>query len=124
MNWLCAGVFDDHEWVSESTIAEQGEEEMGRELDYESCIPCVVRWSMLWFSAPTRLNQTLEGEEIKIAEYHEVENTAISEAISVLFGGSHTPRTCMLTTVAAVLHRTPNGKWDVNKEMNGWRMEG
>ena len=40
------------------------------------------------------------------------------------FGGSHTPRMCMLTTVAAILHRTQHGNWDVNKEMKGWRMEG
>ena len=51
MNWVCAGTFDDHEWVSESTITQQEEEVMGRELDYESCVPCVVRWCMLWFSA-------------------------------------------------------------------------
>ena len=64
VDWVCAGTFDDHEWVSKRTIAEQEKEEvMSRDLDYESCIPCVVQWSMLWFSAPTRLNQTLEGEE-------------------------------------------------------------
>ena len=49
-------------------------EVMGRDLDYEICIPCVVQWSMLWFSAPTRLNQTLEGEDINIVRYHEVVN--------------------------------------------------
>ena len=59
--------FDDHQWVSESTFAEQ-EEVMSRDLDYEICIPCVVQWSMLSFSAPTLLNRTLEGEEIKIAK--------------------------------------------------------
>ena len=68
MNWICAGTFEDREWVSESTIAEQEEEVMGRDLDFNICVPFVVRWSVLWFSAPTRLNQTLEGEEIKIAE--------------------------------------------------------
>ena len=45
VNWVCAGTFDDHE--SDSTIAEQEEEVMGRDLDYEICIPCVVQWSML-----------------------------------------------------------------------------
>ena len=104
---VCAGTFDDHGWVSESTIAEQGGEVMGRDLDYEICIPCVVQWSMLWFSAPTRLNQTLEGEDINIVKYHEVVNHGRSqEAISMPFGGSHTPRTCMLTTVTAVLQKT------------------
>ena len=74
---------------------------------------------MLWFSAPTRLNQTLEDEEINIAKYHEVVDMAIAEATSIPSGGSHTP-TCMLTTLAAVLQklgceqgdeRLENGRW-------------
>ena len=125
MTWVCGGTFDHHEWVSESTIDEQEEadEVMGRYLYYEICIPCVVPWSMLWFSAPTRLHHTLEGEEINIAKYHEVADMAIAGAISMPLGGSHTPRTCMLTTVAAVLRNT-HRKWGMNEEMNGWRMEG
>ena len=67
---------------------------------------------MLWFSAPTRLNQTLEDEETKIARYHEVVDMAIAEAISVPVGGSHTRPTCMLTTVAAILHRKQHRNWD------------
>ena len=63
VHWVCAGTFDDHEWVSESTIAEQEEEVMGRDVDDEICILWVVQLSMLWFSAPTRSNQTLRGEE-------------------------------------------------------------
>ena len=102
VNWVCEGTFEDDEWVSESTIAMQ-EEDMGRELGCEICVPCVVQWCMLWFSAPTRLNQTLEDEDINIAKYHEVVDMAIKEAFSTPSGGSHTPRTCMLTTVAAVL---------------------
>ena len=53
----------------------------------------------------------------------EVVDRAIAEVISVSFGGSHTPRTCMLRKVAAVLHKT-HKKWDVNKKMKGWEMEG
>ena len=33
MNLVCAGAFDDHEWVSESTAAQHVEEVMGMELD-------------------------------------------------------------------------------------------
>ena len=37
MNWVCAGTFDDHEWVSESTTTQQEEEQvMGKELHYEN----------------------------------------------------------------------------------------
>ena len=38
---------------------------MGRNLYHDLCIPCVVQWSMLWFSAPTRLNHTMEDDELK-----------------------------------------------------------
>ena len=43
VNCLCAGIFDDHEWVTESTLAEQQEAVM--DLDYRICILCVVQWS-------------------------------------------------------------------------------
>ena len=48
---------------------------------------------------------------------------AIAYAISRPFGVTHTPRTCVLTSVAAVLHKT-HRKWGVNKEMEGWEMGG
>ena len=60
-NWVCAGTFVDHEWLSESTISKHVEEVLGMELDYEIGIPCVVQWSMLWFSAATRLHGILES---------------------------------------------------------------
>ena len=66
-----------------------------------------LQWSMLWFSAPSRLNQTFDGGGIKIVKYHEVVNMAITETITLPFGGSHTPRTCILRSVVAVLYRSP-----------------
>ena len=55
-NLVCAGTFIDHGWVSESTISQHEEEILGMELNYKIDVPCVVQWSQLWFSAPTRLN--------------------------------------------------------------------
>ena len=120
VNQVCAGTLDVHEWVSESTIAEQDEEVIGRDADDEICIPCVVQWRLLWFSAPTRSIQTLEGEET-IAKYHNGVNMTIAEAISMPLGGSHKPRSCMLTTVAAVLQKKTES---VNKDLKGLGMEG
>ena len=97
MNWVCAGIVDGHEWVSESTITQQEEEVMGREVDYENCVLCVVQWCMLWFSAPTRLNQTSENQEINIAKHLEAVNMAIAYAISRRFGCgvyTHRDRAC------------------------------
>ena len=33
-NWVCAGTFEDHEWVPESTSAQLAEEVLGMELDF------------------------------------------------------------------------------------------
>ena len=70
------------------------------------------------FSAPTRLNEILE-QDLKIKKYHEVVDEALAGAILRPFGGEHTPRSCMLTSVAEVLHRT-HRKCGVHKEMEGW----
>ena len=74
-------------------------------LDFKIIAPCVVQWSLLWFSVPTRLN-TILGQDLKIKKYHEVVSTAIMDAVARPFGGEHTPRSCMLTSVAKVVHRT------------------
>ena len=116
MNWVCAGTFDDREWVSESTIAQQEEETKGRELDYETCVPCVVQWCMLWFLAPTRLNQTLESQGIRNAKYLEAVNMGVAYATSRPFG-EQTPRSCMLATVAGFLEEVVSeqgGRWEVD----------
>ena len=87
-NWVCAGTFVDHEWVSSRTIIQQEEEKSSMVLDFKIDVPCVVQWSLLWFSsAPTKLNRIL-GHELKIKKYHEVVNGAIVKP----FGGEHTPR--------------------------------
>ena len=62
-NTVCASIFEDHEWVSESTITQHAEEVRGKKLDHEIGLTCVVQWSMLWSAMPpTRLNGTLENK--------------------------------------------------------------
>ena len=102
--------------VSASTIIRH-EEEIFKHGNYNMDVPCVVQWSLLWFSAPARLNKIL-GHELKIKKDHEVVNSVIMDAIVRTFG-EHTPRSCMLTSVARVPHST-HRKWRVNKEMEGW----
>ena len=109
-NWVCAGTFEDHEWVSESTISQHVEELVAMEQDYEIGLPCVVQWCMLWFSASTRLNEHWKEQGLNILKYHEAVNMANIEAISRPFGGERTPRSCMLASVAKVLHKT-HRKW-------------
>ena len=70
-NRVCEEAFEGHEWVSELTISMQ-EEEVLVDLDYELENPCVVQWIMPWFSAPSRVDPTFDGDGIKIVKYHEV----------------------------------------------------
>ena len=118
-NWVCAGAFVDHEWLSSRTNIQQEEEILGMALEFKIHVPCVVQWSLLWFSAPTNLNRIL-GSELKII-YHEVVNGAIMDATVRPFSGKRTPKSCMLTSVARVLQRIHN-KRGINKEMQGWRV--
>ena len=61
-NWVCAGAFVDHEWVSSRTIIWQEEEILSMVLDFKINVPCVVHCSPFWFSAPTDLNLILGTE--------------------------------------------------------------
>ena len=56
-------------------------------------------------------------------KYHEAVNMAITDASSRPFGGELTPRSCVLASVAKVLHKIYR-KWRVNKEVEGWMMRG
>ena len=85
---LCC-TFVNHAWVSESTIIRHEEEILSMELNYKIGVPCVVQWSLLWFSAPTRKNIIL-GLDLKIKKYHEAVNIAIKDAVVRPFGGAHT----------------------------------
>ena len=60
MKWVCADIFDDHEWVSESTVAQHVEEVMGMELDFSKIgSPCVVQWCMLWFFSTYKVESNI-----------------------------------------------------------------
>ena len=66
------------------------------------------------------MNKTLEQDK-KIQKCHEIVDKAISEAILRPFGGQHTPRSCMLTSVAKVQHRTHR---KVGSKQGDGRMDG
>ena len=63
-NWVCAGAFVDHEWVSSRTIFQAGGRILSMALDFKIDVLCVVQGSLLWFSAPTDLNRIL-GSDLK-----------------------------------------------------------
>ena len=95
-NWVCAVTFEDHEWVSESTTSKHVEDMLGMELDYENVIPCVVQWSLLWFSAPTRLNEISE-QDLKIESTTKLSTRQLQKQMCDHLEGN-TPRVAHLET--------------------------
>ena len=55
VSWVCATVQDDHDWVFQYSLVMHEHEILG-ELGYDLEVPCVVPWGLLWYSAPTSLN--------------------------------------------------------------------
>ena len=76
---MCDDLLDDHEWVSEFSLALQ-EKRALEALKFDSEVRCVVQWGMLWSSAPTSLNNDLldDGEILK--KYDETANWAFQSA--------------------------------------------
>ena len=72
VNWVCDYALDDHVWVSELTISCQGAQIL-EALQYHLAEPCMVQWGMLWFSAPTNLNQRFLNDGVM----HDKHNEAI-----------------------------------------------
>ena len=97
VNWVCDDALDDHVWVSELTISCQAAKVLVIE------VPCVVQWSMLWFSSPTSLNQRFLDSGTIIEKYNEVVDLAIVATFSLSFGRLHTPRMCFLKIGAGLV---------------------
>ena len=93
---------------------------MGRELGCEICLPCVVQWCMLWFSTPTRLNQTF-GRRRNI--HREVPRSCghgdCGSDLHPFWRFAHTTNVYVDNVGCGFVEIG-----DVNKEMKGWRMEG
>ena len=64
MNWVCAGIFDNHEWFSESTLSEQEAEVMGMELSDEIDIPCVAGQDLTQ-NTEFGMNKEMDGWETR-----------------------------------------------------------
>ena len=106
-NWVCAGTFVDHEWVSSRTNIQQEEEISSMALEYKIEVPCVVHWSLLWFPAPTNLNRIL-GSDLKIKKVSRCRQKSYHARYVRPFSGERTPESCMLTSVNTV--HTMNGE--------------
>ena len=84
MNRVCDDALDDHVWVSEPTIS-CDDAIVLEALQHDIADPCIVRWSMLWFSAPTNFNRRFVNNEVVLEKYNEATNLAFMSAFSLPF---------------------------------------
>ena len=84
LNCVCDDVLDDHVWVSELTIFCQ-EAKVLAALQYDSANPCLVQWSMLWFSAPANLNRRLLNDGVIREKYNEAIHLAFQSPVILPF---------------------------------------
>ena len=77
---LCDDALDEHVWVSEQTTSLQ-EAKVLEALQYDFEIPCIVQWEMLWFSAPTSLNNDLLNDGEILGNYYEAVNLAFQNVL-------------------------------------------
>ena len=89
-----------HTSLSDETLILQ-EAKTLEALNYDLDVPCVVQWAVLWFAAPSSLNNELinAGQQRRI--YYEVIGIALYFALSHSFKGEHTPRVCFLKALVA-----------------------
>ena len=116
---VCEDALRDHELVTELSVILK-EHEILAALNCDLDVPCVIQWGLLWFSSPSRLNQTFANNGTTSAKYHEAVNMAIEATFSMPFDGVHTPRTCLLRSVSVVLYRSPDKVCNDEEEMKGW----
>ena len=118
-SWVCEDAIEDREWVTELAVTLK-ESEILMAPKYDTDVPCVIQWGLLWFSSPSRLNQRLTNNGTNFAKYHEAVNMSIGATSALSFRRLHTPRKYPLTSVSVVLYRSLDKDWDVEKEMKGW----
>ena len=87
-------------------------------------IPCVVQWGMLWFSAPTSLNNDLLNDGVILEKQTETINWAFHNASFLPCWWMNPPRSCFLRSIRAVLEGMTEWVWNPQREMKGWELGG
>ena len=123
VNWVCDDSSDQHVWLSVESVILQ-EANTLEAMQYDLGIPCVVQWGMLWFSAPTSLNNYLINDGELNIRYYEAIGTTLNNAITIPSWCMNSPRACFLRAIRNVFIGMPGRIWDLGREMNGWELGG
>ena len=58
---------ENHEWVAEFPLVMQ-ENQILEALNCDMEVPCIVQWWMLWYSAPTSLNNDMTKMMVSMSD--------------------------------------------------------
>ena len=86
---------ENHRWVSEFPLVQQ-ENKILEVLDSNIDVPCIVQWWILWYSAPTSLNDDFLNDDVILETHNKGNNTAFETAFDFPSTQTQTPRTCFL----------------------------
>ena len=117
VKWVLADLQEDHDWISELSLALQENKKL---LSFNCYIdvPCVVQWKLLWFSAPTSLNNDFLNDGVILEKYDETVNMSCRSAYILLYGWMNTPRACFTRTILEMLGR----RTAPARETKGWEL--
>ena len=63
INWVCPSAQDNHAWTSEFSLVLNENKTLG-ESNYDIEFPCMVQWGLLWYVAPSSLNNNLLNDGV------------------------------------------------------------
>ena len=109
INCICAHVQKSHDWISEFSLVMQ-ETKVVETLSCVIDVPCVVQHSMLWFSAPTSLNNDSLNDCVVFDKYSDTISLAI------------TLKACCMRSTRRTLERMLEQVWAPEREMKKWEL--
>ena len=120
---MCVVILEDHVLVSEFSLALQ-EKKVLEALTHDIDVPCIVQWRMLWYSAPTSLDNALLNDGVILETFNEPMNWAFQSAFVLPHWRMNTPRSRFLRSIRAMLEGVTEWVWDPERDMHGWEQGG
>ena len=119
----CIRVQENPEWISEFSLVVQ-EHTILEALNYDTDVPCVVQWRMLWYSAPSSFNHDLLND-VLLAKHNKAINMAIEAPFSFPLWRRHTRRSSFFEAQRlTMMHCLQGCMWRPEREMKGWDLGG
>ena len=123
VTWVTDGSLWQHEWTTDTSVTLR-ENEILEALNSEIDVPCPLQWGLLWFSAPTDLNQKFASNGTKMEKFRKIVNRAFFFFMcNFAVDRTHTPRAMFVRTVTVALCCAHDNDWNVKEEMQEWDVD-